>query len=168
MRCLVCGVELNQVTTCPVCGEKVVGVVGNMTPELQQKFANAGYQKRINALSGVTAYLRSYYWQDVNGELAERGRQDIPIGQNLGALGIEQVLWGNTEFARQAAGEELELTVVLKDTYGRTSEQKTKVVAPSTDGLWRIGCVLKPGFRMAIRVGNERVYSDSGEIDLRG
>lgn len=168
MKCLVCGMELNQATACPVCGEKVVAVVGDMPAELQQKFVYAGVQKRINALANITAYLRSYYWTDVDGELVEKSRQDIPIGQNLGALGIGQVLWGNMEFARQTPGEELEIVVVLKDSYGRVLEQKTKVIAPATDGRWRIGCVLRPGFRMAVRVGNETVYSDSGEISLRG
>ena len=168
MKCLVCGNELNQMTVCQVCGEKVVAVVGDMTDELQKKFTAMASNKRRIMLSSVSAELRSYYWKDVDGELVERSRQDIPIVQNMGELDFGHVVWGNTEYARQTAGEELTLNVVIKYANGYSHEEVAKVVAPGTSGLWRVGCVLKPGLRIAIRVGNEQTYSDSEEINLKG
>lgn len=168
MKCLLCGMELNQATTCQVCGERVVSVVGNMTEDLQKKLFDAARDKRARMLSSTTVSLRSYYWKDVDGELVQSSTKDIKIGQNLGSLDIGQVAWGNEEYARQTVGEQLELTVVVKDGTGKEIKQQTRVIAPETSGLWKVGCVLKPGLRVAIRVGNTSSYSDSGEISLRG
>ena len=100
--------------------------------------------------------------------MVQSSTKDIKIGQNLGSLDLGQVAWGNEEYARQTAGEQLELTVVVKDGTGKEIKQQTRVIAPETSGLWKVGCVLKTGLRVAIRVGNTSSYSDSGEISLRG
>lgn len=168
MRCLVCGKELSEATACPVCGEKVVAVVGNMSPELKEKFIIKAREKKEKELKDVNVFLRSYYWKEENGELVEKERQDIQIGQNFGKLDLEQIVWGNQKYARQTGGEELLLTVVIKDGDGKDREETTKVIAPRTEGFWQIGCVLKPGFKIVIRVGDENNYTDSGEISLKG
>ena len=59
MKCLLCGMELNQATTCQVCGERVVSVVGNMTEDLQKKLLDAARDKRARMLSNTTVSLRS-------------------------------------------------------------------------------------------------------------
>lgn len=168
MKCLVCGMELNQEVTCPVCGEKVISVVGNMPEDLKQKFVSVAREKRRNALKDISVFLWCYYWKDENGTLVERAREDVRIGVDLGEKEIEQVSWMETEYARQAAGEALTLTVVIQDAFGNKREHMVKVVAPKTETRWKIGCVLKPGFKVAIRVGNEAAYADSEEINLKG
>lgn len=54
MKCLLCGMELNQATTCQVCGERVVSVVGNMTEDLQK---NCLTQPGINEQGCLAARL---------------------------------------------------------------------------------------------------------------
>lgn len=168
MKCLVCGTELNQATACPVCGEKVVSVVGNMPEELKQKFVNTAREKRRSALGNISVFLRCYYWKDENGTLVERAREDVMIGQNFGEMEPEQVRWMETEYARQAVGEALTITAIIVDEAGNKREHMVKVIAPKTDTRWKVGCVLKPGFNVAIRVGNETTYADSKEINLKG
>lgn len=170
MRCLVCGTELNGATICPVpsCREQVESIIGVIDDELQAELIEEAKEFRQEKLQDVKLYLKIYFWKDVDGDLVEKSSENIQIGQDIGALEIDQVKWTNTEFAKQIAGESLDLAVVVERESNSVQEQKVSVMAPNTEGLWKIGCVLKPGFKAAVRVGDERVYCDSNEIDLRG
>lgn len=166
MACEVCGYDFTGTGNCPACGFQSIPVVGGMTEEMKKKFAEAANAYKENLLKDVKVYIRGYHWEEENGQLIEKFHEDILIAEDIQKMSFGQTSYSEVVFAKQAAGEDVELTVVVEN--GGTKVHSVTVKAPDTEKMWNVGFTLKTGLKGAIKVGAGNNLVESNEFSLKG
>ena len=89
------------------------------------------------------------------------------MGDALDMMEIGSVSWGDTFFAKTGDGEPFEIGIVIEENSMKRNLRST-IKVPETEGLWKVGLVLKPGLKAALRVGDEKQYADTEAFSLKG
>lgn len=166
--CDVCGKAFSDLDKCPVCKFPIKSIVGSGMNEEQK----AIYRKRVGLakekiMKDIKVYIRGYHWEEENGQMVEKFHEDILIAENVHTLDFDQNSWSEVEFAKQTAGETVELTVVVENGGSKTNSLAVK--APDTGKeMWKVGFALKPGLNGVVKVGAGNNIAESKEFSLKG
>lgn len=166
MICKVCGAEFSGVNTCPECQFPLITSIGKVSKEEEAVLEETVRKYKEKILKDIKVYVRGYHWEEENGQLVEKFHEDILIAENIGTLKAGQVSWSDVVFAKQAAGEKVDLTLVIEQP--EKKEVSVHVIAPDTEKMWQVGLVIKPGLKASVRVGGKQMYADSTEFSLKG
>lgn len=164
--CRLCGKEFEGSNRCPVCELRVFKSVGTVSEEQEKKNEEMILAKRKEIYKDTMVYIRGYHFEEENGELVEKFHQDVAIAKDLHQMNVNDTSWSNLDFAKHPVGESVDMTVVVDGVVKK--ELTVSVVAPETEGAWKIGLVIKPGLEGCIRVGNDKSYADSQAFSLKG
>lgn len=166
ITCEVCGEEYSGMAKCPVCGYPKRNVIGSLSKEQLEEFDKRAKQRKEQLMKNIKVYIRGYHWEEENGQLIEKFHEDILIGENLQNMNIGQTSYSEVVFAKQAAGEDVELTVVVENE--ETKVHEVIVTAPDTEKMWNVGFSLKKGLKGTIKVGAGNNLAESKEFSLKG
>ena len=167
MGCSVCGEEFNGTGKCPVCGFQIISIIGEATKEQKMMMEQKAIQKRKEIFSKYRIFVHGYNWEDKDGTLAERSQEDFLVGDALDMMEIGSVSWGDTFFAKTGDGEPFEIGIVIEENSMKRN-LRSMIKVPETEGLWKVGLVLKPGLKAVLRVGDENQYADTEVFSLKG
>lgn len=167
MGCSVCGEEFTGTGSCPVCGNKVISFIGDASEEQKVLMEQKILQKRKELFGKFRIYVHGYNWEDKDGILVEHSQEDFPVGDTLEQMEIGSVTWGDTQFAKTGDGSPMEIGITIEENSNKRNI-RSKVSIPETDGLWKVGVVLKPGLKAALRIGDEEKYADTDVFSLKG
>lgn len=165
MKCMLCGEEIEG-RRCPRCEFEVPDVMGSMNETIRFNLEKLAKMQRDLLLKDVKVYIRAYHWEEENDTLVEKFHEDILIAEDIQQMEIGQDCWSDIQFAKQTAGEPLQMTISVDD--GKKTEYTVTVMAPDTQDMWNVGFVLKEGLRGVIKVGSSGRYAESDLISLKG
>lgn len=135
MKCLVCNKELNG-NICERCGFPKIVVVGGAEDDPVVK--TAVHDFKDNILKKITIEMETYQYKEEGSKLVLAQTDRIPVGTQLQDLEENQCTWFQEDFARMEAGEDMTLTLFIKND-GSEVRREINLKAPDIRSFWKVG-----------------------------
>ena len=166
MNCLACGSDEGEaaMSRCPRCGFPLIHTVGE-SEDQERTLEKMAEEYRRRKLDGLFLGFLTYRHELREGRLVQCGIQEVTFPVPASELSPGEIFWQEGKFARIRGGKEITLTLVVRKD-GARRKTHLPMCAPGTDGFWKVGLLLGPGFTVQLAVGDETAYSCSGEVPL--
>ena len=157
MKCLICKEELTG-NVCTRCGFPKISVVGG--PQDDPVIKKAVHDYREKMLKKVTIEMETYQYKEDGNKLVLDKTSRIPVGEQLQNLKKGQCTWFQEDFARMEAGEDMTLTLFIRND-GKETRREIRLKAPDIRSFWNAGLKAEDGMDYVVVLGTKDNYVET-------
>lgn len=162
-RCYGCYSKLKPGTAiCDVCKMPDIHIVGNDPEGIKMK-ENLGQEYREMKLGGISISFTAYKYGEVDGCIKEIAADKVKIADAV-SLKYDKTVWMDEQFARIDTDREMDIELILDGE--KQKKMNLKFKPPKMEDFWRVGIRMIEGFQAVIRIGNEKVYTETAPFSL--
>lgn len=166
-KCYVChSIMDDKASVCSKCKFKIPKIVGNPAKVEAILMQAAAEYRKLHMIGGQIGMV-TYSYELVEDELQETGHTDIVLVNDISEANPGDIIWGEQEYARIDAGEEIAVSVFTKAGDTRKDHELT-IITPQTDGLWKIGVQVEDGFSFRILIGTAASHAKTASVSMFG